>query len=199
MPAEADVAFVAIDEVQLASDFERGHVFTDRLLHLRGREETLLLGAETMKPMIEMLLPHATIISRPRLSQLSYIGQKKLSRLPRRSAVVTFSVNDVYAIAELVRRQRGGAAVVMGSLSPRTRNAQVELFQNGDVEHLIATDAIGMGLNLDLDHIAFAAEKKFDGFQHRRLTAPELAQIAGSGGAPHPRWYFWRHGQGRAV
>ncbi|WP_394708610.1 helicase-related protein [uncultured Cohaesibacter sp.] len=182
MPAEADVAFVAIDEVQLASDFERGHVFTDRLLHLRGREETLLLGAETMKPMIEMLLPHATIISRPRLSQLSYIGQKKLSRLPRRSAVVTFSVNDVYAIAELVRRQRGGAAVVMGSLSPRTRNAQVELFQNGDVEHLIATDAIGMGLNLDLDHIAFAAEKKFDGFQHRRLTAPELAQIAGRAG-----------------
>ncbi len=182
MPAEADVAFVAIDEVQLASDFERGHVFTDRLLHLRGREETLLLGAETMKPMIEMLLPHANIISRPRLSQLSYIGQKKLSRLPRRSAVVTFSVNDVYAIAELVRRQRGGAAVVMGSLSPRTRNAQVELFQNGDVEHLIATDAIGMGLNLDLDHIAFAAEKKFDGFQHRRLTAPELAQIAGRAG-----------------
>ncbi|WP_394702816.1 helicase-related protein [uncultured Cohaesibacter sp.] len=182
MPAEADVAFVAIDEVQLASDFERGHVFTDRLLHLRGREETLLLGAETMKPMIEMLLPHATIITRPRLSQLCYIGQKKLSRLPRRSAVVTFSVNDVYAIAELVRRQRGGAAVVMGSLSPRTRNAQVELFQNGDVDHLIATDAIGMGLNLDLDHIAFAAEKKFDGFQHRRLTAPELAQIAGRAG-----------------
>nr|WP_321458617.1 helicase-related protein [uncultured Cohaesibacter sp.] len=182
MPAEADVAFVAIDEVQLASDFERGHVFTDRLLHLRGREETLLLGAETMKPMIEMLLPHATIITRPRMSQLSYIGQKKLSRLPRRSAVVTFSVNDVYAIAELVRRQRGGAAVVMGSLSPRTRNAQVELFQNGDVDHLIATDAIGMGLNLDLDHVAFAAEKKFDGFQHRRLTAAELAQIAGRAG-----------------
>ena len=182
MPAEADVAFVAIDEVQLASDFERGHVFTDRLLHLRGREETLLLGAETMKPMIEMLLPHASIVSRPRLSQLSYIGQKKLSRLPRRSAVVTFSVNDVYAIAELVRRQKGGAAVVMGSLSPRTRNAQVELFQNGDVDHLIATDAIGMGLNLDLDHVAFAAEKKFDGFQHRRLTAAELAQIAGRAG-----------------
>ncbi len=182
MPSEADVAFVAIDEIQLAADFERGHVFTDRLLHLRGREETLLLGAATMKPMIELLLPGATIISRPRLSQLCYIGQKKLSRLPRRSAVVTFSVNDVYAIAELVRRQRGGAAVVMGSLSPRTRNAQVELFQNGDVDHLIATDAIGMGLNLDLDHVAFAAEKKFDGFQHRRLTAPELAQIAGRAG-----------------
>nr|WP_316863376.1 helicase-related protein [uncultured Cohaesibacter sp.] len=182
MPSEADVAFVAIDEIQLAADFERGHVFTDRMLNLRGREETLLLGAATMKPLIEQLLPKATITSRPRLSQLSYMGQKKLSRLPRRSAVVTFSVNDVYAIAELVRRQKGGAAVVMGSLSPRTRNAQVELFQNGDVDHLIATDAIGMGLNLDLDHVAFAAEKKFDGFQHRRLTAAELAQIAGRAG-----------------
>ncbi|WP_425359445.1 helicase-related protein [Cohaesibacter intestini] len=182
MPAHADVAFVAIDEVQLASDFERGHVFTDRLLHLRGREETLLLGAATMQPMVEQLLPGATITSRPRMSQLTYEGQKKLSRLPRRSAVVTFSVNDVYAIAELVRRQKGGAAVVMGSLSPRTRNAQVELFQNGDVDHLIATDAIGMGLNLDVDHVAFAAEKKFDGFQHRRLTAAELAQIAGRAG-----------------
>nr|WP_319532926.1 helicase-related protein [uncultured Cohaesibacter sp.] len=182
MPAYVDVAFVAIDEIQLAADFERGHVFTDRILHLRGREETLLLGAATMKSLIEQLLPDAIITSRPRMSQLTYVGGKKLSRLPRRSAVVTFSVNDVYAIAELVRRQKGGAAVVMGSLSPRTRNAQVELFQNGDVEHLIATDAIGMGLNLDLDHVAFAAEKKFDGFQHRRLTAAELAQIAGRAG-----------------
>ncbi|WP_373236357.1 helicase-related protein [Cohaesibacter celericrescens] len=182
MPAKADVAFVAIDEVQLAADFERGHVFTDRLLHLRGREETLFLGAATMQPMIEQLLPNATITSRVRMSQLTYAGSKKLSRLPRRSAVVTFSANDVYAIAELVRRQKGGAAVVMGSLSPRTRNAQVEMFQNGDVDHLIATDAIGMGLNLDLDHVAFAAEKKFDGFQHRRLTAAELAQIAGRAG-----------------
>ena len=182
MPAHADVAFVAIDEVQLAADFERGHVFTDRMLHLRGREETLLLGAATMAPLIEQILPGVSVTSRPRMSQLTYEGQKKLSRLPRRSAVVTFSVNDVYAIAELVRRQKGGAAVVMGGLSPRTRNAQVELFQNGDVDHLIATDAIGMGLNLDLDHVAFAAEKKFDGFQHRRLTAPELAQIAGRAG-----------------
>ena len=182
MPARVDVDFVAIDEVQLAADFERGHVFTDRMLHLRGRSETLLLGAATMAPLVEQLLPGSTITARPRMSQLSYIGSKKLSRLPRRSAVVTFSVDDVYAIAELVRRQKGGAAVVMGSLSPRTRNAQVELFQNGDVDHLIATDAIGMGLNLDLDHVAFAAEKKFDGFQHRRLTAPELAQIAGRAG-----------------
>ncbi|MCT4657014.1 MAG: helicase-related protein [Cohaesibacter sp.] len=182
MPAHVDVAFVALDEVQLAADFERGHVFTDRLLHLRGREETLLLGAETMRPMIEQLLPRATIISRPRMSQLTYAGSKKLSRLPRRSAIVTFSVNDVYAIAELVRRQRGGAAVVMGSLSPRTRNAQVELFQNGDVDYLIATDAVGMGLNLDVDHVAFASEQKFDGFQYRRLTAAELAQVAGRAG-----------------
>ena len=182
MPAKADVAFVAIDEVQLAADFERGHVFTDRMLHLRGREETLFLGAATMQPLVEQLLPNATITSQARMSQLTYVGSKKLSRLPRRSAIVTFSVNDVYAIAELVRRQKGGAAVVMGSLSPRTRNAQVELFQNGDVDHLIATDAIGMGLNLDLDHVAFAAEKKFDGFQHRRLTAAELAQIAGRAG-----------------
>jgi ATP-dependent RNA helicase SUPV3L1/SUV3 len=182
MPARADVAFVAIDEIQLAADFERGHVFTDRLLHLRGREETLLLGAETMRPMIEQLLPHANIVTRPRMSQLTYAGAKKVSRLPRRSAIVTFSVNDVYAIAELVRRQRGGAAVVMGSLSPRTRNAQVELFQNGDVDYLIATDAVGMGLNLDVDHVAFASEQKFDGFQYRRLTAAELAQVAGRAG-----------------
>ena len=182
MPAKVDVDFVAIDEIQLAADFERGHVFTDRLLHLRGREETLLLGAATMEPLVRQLLPKAEITSRPRMSMLTYEGSKKLSRLSRRSAVVTFSVNDVYAIAELVRRQKGGAAVVMGSLSPRTRNAQVELFQNGDVDHLIATDAIGMGLNLDLDHVAFAAEKKFDGFQHRRLTAAELAQIAGRAG-----------------
>ena len=182
MPPDVTADFVAIDEVQLAADFARGHVFTDRLLHLRGRKETMLLGAATMKPMIELLLPDATITSRPRMSQLTYEGARKVSRLPRRSAVVTFSVNDVYAIAELVRRQKGGAAVVMGSLSPRTRNAQVDLFQNGDVDHLIATDAIGMGLNLDLDHVAFAAEKKFDGFQHRRLTAPELAQIAGRAG-----------------
>lgn len=182
MPTDINVDFVAIDEIQLSADFERGHVFTDRLLHLRGREETLLLGAATMEPLVRQLLPLARISDRPRMSQLTYSGSKKLSRLPRRSAVVTFSVNDVYAIAELVRRQKGGAAVVMGSLSPRTRNAQVELFQNGDVDHLIATDAIGMGLNLDLDHVAFAAEKKFDGFQHRRLTAPELGQIAGRAG-----------------
>jgi ATP-dependent RNA helicase SUPV3L1/SUV3 len=182
MPRDLDVAFLAIDEVQLGADLDRGHVFTDRMLNARAREETLVLGAATMRPMVEKLLPGAHIISRPRLSMLTYSGDKKLTRLPRRSAVVAFSADEVYAIAELIRRQRGGAAVVLGSLSPRTRNAQVELFQSGDVDFLVATDAIGMGLNLDLDHVAFAADRKFDGYQHRRLSAAELGQIAGRAG-----------------
>ncbi|HET7411101.1 MAG TPA: helicase-related protein, partial [Pararhizobium sp.] len=156
MPRDTDAAFVAIDEVQLAADLERGHIFTDRLLNLRGRQETLLLGAGTMRGILEALLPGLTVASRPRLSRLVYAGQKKITRLPRRSAIVAFSAEEVYAIAELVRRQRGGAAVVMGALSPRTRNAQVGLYQSGDVEYLVATDAIGMGLNLDVDHVAFA-------------------------------------------
>jgi ATP-dependent RNA helicase SUPV3L1/SUV3 len=182
MPRELDVAFLAIDEIQLAADFERGHVFTDRMLHRRGREETLVLGAATMKPMVERLLPGASIVSRPRLSQLTFSGEKKLTRLPRRSAVVAFSADEVYAIAELIRRQRGGAAVVLGALSPRTRNAQVELYQSGQVDYLVATDAIGMGLNLDVDHIAFASDRKFDGYQFRKLSPSELAQIAGRAG-----------------
>ncbi|MBI1622265.1 helicase-related protein [Aquamicrobium zhengzhouense] len=182
MPRVADVAFVAIDEVQLAADFERGHIFTDRLLHLRGREETLLLGAATMRGILEKLLRGVSVITRPRMSHLAYAGQKKLTRLPRRSAIVAFSADEVYGIAELVRRQRGGAAVVLGALSPRTRNAQVELYQSGDVDYLIATDAIGMGLNLDLDHVAFAQNRKFDGHQYRELTAAELGQIAGRAG-----------------
>ncbi|TWG65002.1 helicase-related protein [Aminobacter sp. J44] len=182
MPREADVAFVAIDEVQLAADFERGHIFTDRLLHLRGREETLLLGAATMRGILEMLLRGISVITRPRMSHLAYAGQKKLTRLPRRSAIVAFSADEVYGIAELVRRQRGGAAVVLGALSPRTRNAQVELYQSGDVDYLVATDAIGMGLNLDLDHVAFAQNRKFDGHQYRELTAAEIGQIAGRAG-----------------
>ncbi len=182
MPREADVAFVAIDEVQLAGDMERGHIFTDRILHLRGREETLLLGAATMKPILRSLLPGISVIERPRMSHLLYAGQKKITRLPRRSAVVAFSSDEVYAIAELIRRQRGGAAVVLGALSPRTRNAQVELYQNGDVEYLVATDAIGMGLNLDVDHVAFAQDRKFDGFQYRPLNPGELAQVAGRAG-----------------
>ena len=182
MPLELEADFVAIDEIQLAADGERGHVFTERLFHARGSNETLLLGAATMRDAIRELLPGANLVSRPRLSQLSYAGDKKITRLPRRSAIVGFSANDVYAIAELVRRQRGGAAVVLGALSPRTRNAQVALYQNGDVDFLVATDAIGMGLNLDLDHVAFAGIRKFDGQNHRDLTPAELGQIAGRAG-----------------
>jgi len=182
MPLDLDTDFVALDEVQLAGDLERGHVFTSRLLNLRGRSETLLLGANTARPLLEKLLPGLNVITRPRMSVLSYAGSKKVSRLPARSAIVAFSSDEVYAIAELIRRQRGGAAVVLGSLSPRTRNAQVELFQNGDVDHLIATDAIGMGLNLDVDHIAFAGNRKYDGYQYRQLTPGEMGQIAGRAG-----------------
>ena len=182
MPRETKAAFVAIDEVQLAGDLERGHIFTDRILHLRGRDETLLLGAGTMRPILEQLLPGILMIERPRLSQLVYAGSKKITRLPKRSAIVAFSAEEVYAIAELIRRQRGGAAVVLGALSPRTRNAQVGLYQEGDVEYLVATDAIGMGLNLDVDHVAFAQDRKFDGYQFRNLNPGELAQIAGRAG-----------------
>ena len=182
MPRDLDVAFLAIDEVQLGADLDRGHVFTDRMLNRRAREETLVLGAATMRPMVEKLLPGAHIVSRPRLSMLSFAGDKKITRLPARSAVVAFSAEEVYAIAELIRRQRGGAAVVLGALSPRTRNAQVALYQSGDVDYLVATDAIGMGLNLDVDHVAFASDRKFDGYQFRKLNPAELAQIAGRAG-----------------
>ena len=182
MPRDIDVAFVAIDEIQIAADFERGHIFTDRLLNMRGTAETLLIGAETIRPLIESLLPGVDINTRPRLSQLVFAGEKKISRLPRRSAIVAFSVDEVYAIAELIRRQSGGAAVVLGALSPRTRNAQVELYQSGEVDYLVATDAIGMGLNLDVDHVAFAADRKFDGVKHRRLMPAEFGQIAGRAG-----------------
>lgn len=182
MPRDLDLAFLAVDEVQLGADFERGHVFTDRMLNMRAREETLVLGAATVRPMVEKLLPGAHIVSRPRLSMLTYAGEKKLTRLPPRSAIVAFSAEEVYAIAELIRRQRGGAAVVLGALSPRTRNAQVALYQSGDVDYLVATDAIGMGLNLDVDHVAFASDRKFDGYQFRKLNPAELAQIAGRAG-----------------
>jgi ATP-dependent RNA helicase SUPV3L1/SUV3 len=182
MPRDLDVAFLAIDEVQLGADLERGHVFTDRMLNMRAREETLVLGAATVRPMVERLLPGAHIVSRPRLSMLTFSGEKKLTRLPPRSAIVAFSAEEVYAIAELIRRQRGGAAVVLGALSPRTRNAQVALYQSGDVDYLVATDAIGMGLNLDVDHVAFASDRKFDGYQFRKLNPAELAQIAGRAG-----------------
>src|SRR5215471_1160228 len=182
MPRDLDVAFLAVDEVQLGTDLERGHIYTDRMLHRRGREETLVLGAATVRPMIDKLLPGANVVSRPRLSQLAFAGEKKITRLPRRTAIVAFSADEVYSIAELIRRQRGGAAVVLGALSPRTRNAQVELYQSGDVEYLVATDAIGMGLNLDVDHVAFASDRKFDGYQFRKLNPAELAQIAGRAG-----------------
>lgn len=182
MPRDLDVEFLAIDEIQLAADPERGHVFTERLFSARGTAETLMLGATTMADTIRDLLPGANFITRHRLSKLTYAGQKKITRLPRRTAVVAFSAADVYSVAELIRSQRGGAAVVLGALSPRTRNAQVELYQSGDVDFLVATDAIGMGLNLDLDHVAFAATRKFDGRAYRELTPSELGQIAGRAG-----------------
>src|ERR1700749_2300828 len=182
MPRDLDVSFLAVDEIQIAADLERGHVFTDRIRTRPGDDETLLLGAATMRPIIERLLPGASIVTRPRLSQLEYAGDRKLTRQPRRTAIVAFSAEEVYAIAELIRRQHGGAAVVLGSLSPRTRNAQVAMFQNGDVDYLVATDAIGMGLNLDVDHVAFASDRKYDGYQFRRLIPAEFAQIAGRAG-----------------
>jgi ATP-dependent RNA helicase SUPV3L1/SUV3 len=181
MPAH-EAAFVALDEAQLGADLERGHVFTDRLLQMRGREETMILGSEALRPMVKALVPDAEIVGRPRFSTLTYAGAKKISRLPKRSAIVAFSAEEVYAVAEMLRRLRGGAAVVMGALSPRTRNAQVAMFQAGEVDYLVATDAIGMGLNMDVAHVAFASLHKFDGRRQRRLTVAEMAQIAGRAG-----------------
>ncbi|HLJ71894.1 MAG TPA: helicase-related protein, partial [Roseiarcus sp.] len=182
MPRGLRPDFLAVDEIQLAADLQRGHAFTDRLLNYRGRVETLFLGAETIQPVIGALAPRATLTARPRLSSLIHAGERKLTRLPRRSAIVAFSAQDVYEIAELIRRRHGGAAVVLGALSPRTRNAQVDLYQNGDVDYIVATDAIGMGLNLDIEHVAFASDQKFDGREYRRLTHAEFAQIAGRAG-----------------
>ncbi|MGZ6021512.1 MAG: helicase-related protein [Rhizomicrobium sp.] len=182
MPLDIGAAFLAIDEIQLCADPERGHVFTDRLLHARGEEETVFLGADTMRGAIQRFVPRTYFMTRSRFSDLAYTGSKKLTRLPRRSAVVGFSAEDVYGIAELIRRQRGGAAVVLGALSPRTRNAQVELYQSGDVDFLVATDAIGMGINMDVDHVAFSSLEKFDGLGVRPLRPEELGQIAGRAG-----------------
>ncbi|HSF64235.1 MAG TPA: helicase-related protein, partial [Paracoccaceae bacterium] len=182
MPLEIGADFVAIDEIQLCADPERGHVFTDRLLRARGLHETLFLGSDAMRGAIAALVPGVTFLKRDRFSTLEYTGSKKLSRMPPRSAIVGFSVENVYAIAELIRRQKGGCAVVMGALSPRTRNAQVELYQNGDVDYLVATDAIGMGLNLDIRHVAFSATAKFDGRRMRPLFPHEMGQIAGRAG-----------------
>ncbi|MEO7027393.1 MAG: helicase-related protein, partial [Caulobacteraceae bacterium] len=185
MPLERQVEFLAIDEIQLLADPERGHVFTDRLLHARGQAETMFLGAASLTPLIRRLVPGVEITGRERLSALSWSGARKLTRLPKRSAIVAFSADAVYSIAELIRRQRGGAAVVMGALSPRTRNAQVELYQSGEVDFLVATDAIGMGLNMDVGHVAFAGLMKFDGRRSRPLTPGEIAQIAGRAGRFH--------------
>lgn len=182
MPLDLDVDFLAVDEIQMASDPERGRVFTERLLNARGQSETVFLGAETARTLVCALAPRVEVLTRPRLSKLSYSGYRKISRLPRRSAVVAFSINEVYRLAEMARRQRGGAAVVMGALSPRARNAQVAMYQAGEVDYLIATDAIGMGLNMDVSHVAFAALSKFDGQRPRRLLPSEIAQIAGRAG-----------------
>src|SRR5258706_790902 len=173
-PLDRQLAFVAIDEAQLGTDPERGHVFTDRLLRAPGREGTMILGSEALRPMLKALIPDIDIVGRPRFSTLSYAGARKISRLPKRSAIVAFSAEEVYAVAEMLRRLRGGAAVVMGALSPRTRNAQVAMFQAGEVDYLVATDAIGMGLNMDVAHVAFASLDKFDGRRQRRLTVAEM-------------------------
>jgi ATP-dependent RNA helicase SUPV3L1/SUV3 len=182
MPLDRPVDFIAVDEIQLCADPERGHIFTARLLHARGLAETMFLGAATIKPLMRQLIPDVEYVNRPRFSTLSYTGHKKVTRLPPRSAVVAFTVADVFSLAELIRRQRGGAAVVLGALSPRARNAQVGMFQDGEVDYLVATDAIGMGLNMDIDHVAFARISKFDGRGPRRLNAAEIAQIAGRAG-----------------
>jgi ATP-dependent RNA helicase SUPV3L1/SUV3 len=182
MPQDLRTDFLAVDEVQLAADRERGHVFTDRVLHARGRQETWLVGAETIRPLLRRLLPDVAFLSRPRLSTLRYAGPKRIDRLPRRSAVVAFSVAELYEVGERLRRRTGGCALVFGALSPRTRNAQVGLYQAGEVDYLVATDAIGMGLNLDIDHVVFTGLAKFDGQKPRALTAAEVAQIAGRAG-----------------
>ncbi len=182
MPLDRPVAFLAVDEVQMAADPERGHIVTNRLLHARGRQETMFLGAETIRPLLKQLAPEAVVEDRPRFSRLDYSGYRKVTRLPPRSAVVAFSASEVYRLAELVRRQRGGTAVVLGALSPRARNAQVGMYQAGEVDYLVATDAIGMGLNMDVRHVAFSALDKFDGRRMRRLAPAEVGQIAGRAG-----------------
>ncbi|HEY1723680.1 MAG TPA: helicase-related protein [Magnetospirillaceae bacterium] len=182
MPTNLPVDFLAIDEIQLCADPDRGHVFTDRLFHARGSAETMFMGADTIRPLLRRLVPGIEFISRPRFSRLAYTGPRKIHRLPPRSAVIAFSANEVYSLAERLRHQTGGTAVVLGALSPRTRNAQVALFQAGEVEHIVATDAIGMGLNMDIDHVAFTSLRKFDGRVPRNLEASELGQIAGRAG-----------------
>ncbi len=182
MPIDKHLEFVGVDEIQMCSDNERGHIFTDRLLNLRGEKLTMLMGSNTIKPIIQKLSDDIEFINKERFSKLSFGGHKKISRIERKSAVIAFSAEEVYAIAELIRRQKGGAAIVMGSLSPKTRNAQVSLYQSGDVDYLVATDAIGMGINMDLDQVFFSNIKKFDGKKLRRLNISEIGQIAGRAG-----------------
>ena len=182
IPTNLIVDFIAIDEIQLASDPERGHVFTNRLLTMRGRIETIFMGAETMNPIIKKLFPHAKITYLQRRSSLTYRGKIKLSNLPKRSAVIAFNTADVYSIAEHMRINHGGAAIVLGSLSPQTRNAQVKMYDEGEVDYIVATDAIGMGLNLNIDHVALSSTRKFDGKKSRNLRPDEIAQIAGRAG-----------------
>ncbi len=182
MPVDKNLEFVAIDEIQMCSDHERGHIFTDRLLNLRGEKLTMFMGSNTIKNIILKLDGDIEFINKDRLSKLIYVGHKKISRIERKSAIIAFSTEEVYAIAELIRQQKGGAAIVMGSLSPKTRNAQVDLFQSGDVDYLVATDAIGMGINMDLDNVYFSNLKKFDGKKLRRLNLSEIGQISGRAG-----------------
>ena len=182
MPIDKELDFVGVDEIQMCADHERGHIFTDRLLNLRGIKLTMLMGSNTIRPIISNLDDDIEFINRTRLSKLSYVGHKKISRIQRKTAIIAFSAEEVYAIAELIRRQKGGASIVMGSLSPKTRNAQVELYQSGDVDFLVATDAIGMGINMDLDHVYFSNLKKFDGKKLRKLNLAEIGQIAGRAG-----------------
>ena len=182
MPIDKDVEFVGVDEIQMCADHERGHIFTDRLLNMRGNKLTMLMGSNTIKNIISKIDDDIEFVNRSRLSKISYAGHRKISRMQRKTAIIAFSAEEVYAIAELIRRQKGGAAIVMGSLSPKTRNAQVQLYQSGDVDYLVATDAIGMGINMDLDHVYFSNLKKFDGKKLRKLNLSEIGQIAGRAG-----------------
>ena len=199
MPINIPVEFLAVDEIQLIDDPERGHIFTDRILNARGMSETLFMGSSISKKVIKKLISDVKFHDRERFSKLTYTGYKKISHLPKRSAVVAFSIQSVYAIAEIIKRQKGGVAVVMGSLSPQARNAQVKMYQNGDVDYIVATDAIGMGLNLDLNHIAFAETEKYDGENFRKLYPHELAQIAGRAGRYQRNGTFGVTGQANEI
>ena len=190
MPIDKKLDFVGIDEIQMCNDHERGHIFTERLMYLRGQKLTMFMGSNTVKSIISKLDEDIEFVNKGRLSKLRYSGHKKISRIERKSAIIAFSAEEVYAIAELIRRQKGGSAIVMGSLSPKTRNAQVNLYQSGDVDYLVATDAIGMGINMDLDNVYFSSLKKFDGKKLRRLRLPEIGQIAGRAGRHLNDGYF---------